>query len=100
MAFLERFDAELLLGQVSYKQKSDIYNFYNKYEKTQKKCQTMATSACDSDDDDDCRYAILMLTVCYLHSSTRSLGMSCSPTIIIIGGLYSNTFININESLK
>lgn len=54
MAFLERFDAELLLGQVSYKQKSDIYNFY-KYEKTQKKCQTKAMSAYDSDDD-DCRY--------------------------------------------
>lgn len=29
---MERFDAELLLGQVSYKQKSDIYKFH-KYEK-------------------------------------------------------------------
>jgi len=36
MAFLERFDAELLLGQVSYKQKSDIYNYYHKYERTKK----------------------------------------------------------------
>lgn len=32
--FLERFDAEILLGQISYKQKSDIYNYYNKYEQT------------------------------------------------------------------
>ena len=36
MSFIEMFDAELLLGQVSYKQKSDIYNYYHKYEKTEK----------------------------------------------------------------
>lgn len=30
---LEKFDAELLLGQLSYKQKADIYNFYHKYMK-------------------------------------------------------------------
>ena len=59
MAFLERFDAELLLGQVSYKQKSDIYNFY-KYEKTQKKSQNKATPASDSDDD-DCRYVSIVV---------------------------------------
>lgn len=34
--FAMRFDAELLLGQVSYKQKSDIYNYYHKYERTKK----------------------------------------------------------------
>lgn len=37
--FLKRFDAEILLGQVSYKQKSDIYNYYNKYDKTAKQCR-------------------------------------------------------------
>lgn len=36
-AFLQKFDAELLIGQISYKQKADIYNFYHKYEKVQKK---------------------------------------------------------------
>ena len=70
MVFLERFDAELLLGQVSYKQKSDIYNFYNKYEKTQKRCQTKATSTNDSDDD-ECRYIHVKL-LHYLHSSTSA----------------------------
>lgn len=34
---LEKFDAELLLGQLSYKQKADIYNFYHKYERVVKK---------------------------------------------------------------
>jgi len=35
-----RFDAELLLGQVSYKQKSDIHNYYHKYERTKKTLKT------------------------------------------------------------
>lgn len=54
MAFLEKFDAELLLGQVSYKQKCDIYNYYHKYEIT-KKCSIKASQALfrDSDDDND-----------------------------------------------
>ena len=37
LSFLERFEAELLLGQVSFNQKSAIYNFYNKYEHVTKK---------------------------------------------------------------
>jgi hypothetical protein len=37
LPFLQKFDAELLLGQVSYKQKSDIYNYYHKYDKMEKK---------------------------------------------------------------
>ncbi len=32
MQLLEKFDVELLIGQVSYKQSSDIYNCWNKYE--------------------------------------------------------------------
>lgn len=35
---LERFDAEMLIGQVSYRQSCDIYNYYNKYETTTKHC--------------------------------------------------------------
>ena len=38
MKFMERFDAEILLGQLSYKQKADIYNYYFKYERTAKQC--------------------------------------------------------------
>ena len=52
MAFLEKFDAELLLGQVSYKQKCDIYNYYHKYEVT-KKCSIKASQALSHDSDDD-----------------------------------------------
>ena len=37
LSFLKRFEAELLLGQVSFNQKSAIYNFYNKYEQVIKK---------------------------------------------------------------
>ena len=37
--FLERLDAEILIGQVSYKQKSDIYNYHNKYETATKQCR-------------------------------------------------------------
>ena len=32
MSLLEKFDAELLLGQVSYNQRADIYNYYHGYE--------------------------------------------------------------------
>lgn len=39
MKFMERLDAEILLGQVSYKQKADIYNYYFKYERTAKQCR-------------------------------------------------------------
>lgn len=39
-AFLQKFDTELLIGQISYKQKADIYNVYHKYEKVQKKKPT------------------------------------------------------------
>ena len=35
---LSKFDAELLLGQMSYKQEADIYNYSNKYEVESKRC--------------------------------------------------------------
>ena len=34
MKFLHNFDAELLIGQVSYHQKADIYNYQNEYNTT------------------------------------------------------------------
>lgn len=35
---LSKFDAELLLGQISYSQKAEIYNYSNNYEVEPKKC--------------------------------------------------------------
>ena len=37
--FLSKFEAEILLGQMSYNQKSDVYNYYNKYETAAKQCR-------------------------------------------------------------
>lgn len=38
LALLKRFDFELLIGEISYKQKSEIYNCINGYDNTRKKC--------------------------------------------------------------
>lgn len=50
LQFLKKFEAELLLGQVSYLQKSTIYNYYNNYEQVKKGCSNGNMS--DQDDDD------------------------------------------------
>ena len=36
ISMLAKYDAEILIGQVSYKQKADIYNYHNGYDNTQK----------------------------------------------------------------
>ena len=36
LAMLQKFDAELFIGQISYKQKADIYNVYNGYDTAKK----------------------------------------------------------------
>ena len=41
MKLLERFDVELLIGELSYKQKSEIYNCVNGYDDVQKKCSSL-----------------------------------------------------------
>ena len=38
---LKKFDAELLLGQISYSQKSEIYNYSNGYPVQPKRCTTL-----------------------------------------------------------
>ena len=43
MSFLYKFDAELLIGQISYKQKCDIYNYVHKYDKKGKKVPVLKT---------------------------------------------------------
>ena len=42
--------AEMLLGQLSYKQRSDIYNFFHRYETVKKQC--IQTMPCDYDERD------------------------------------------------
>ena len=41
MAMLKHFDVELLIGQLSYKQKADIYNLSNGHDTTKKNCSTI-----------------------------------------------------------
>ena len=41
MKMLSDFDVELLIGQISYKQKSDIYNISKGYDTTRKICTTI-----------------------------------------------------------
>ena len=41
MAMLKHFDVELLIGQLSYKQKADIYNVSHGYDTAKKKCSTI-----------------------------------------------------------
>lgn len=41
MSMLKKFDAELLLGQISYSQKAEIYNYCNGYPVQPKKCSTV-----------------------------------------------------------
>ena len=51
LMFLKQFEAELLLGQVSYLQKSTIYNYYHGYEQVKK--VSGSSSKVDGDDLDD-----------------------------------------------
>lgn len=44
MDMLKKFDAELLLGQISYSQKADIYNMHHEYPVQPKKCSTLDRS--------------------------------------------------------
>ena len=41
LSMLKKFDSELLLGQISYSQKAEIYNYSNGYPVQPKKCSTM-----------------------------------------------------------
>ena len=45
MAMLKQFDAEVLIGQLSYKQKSEIYNVVHGYDKAKKKASGDLESA-------------------------------------------------------
>lgn len=41
MSLLTKYNSELLLGQLSYKQKADIYNYANNYPVSPKQCSTV-----------------------------------------------------------
>ena len=61
---LQKFDVELLIGQVSYKQKADIYNIYNGYDTTiKKRTKQVSESAQVSEDTEPvlevCRYRVM-----------------------------------------
>ena len=53
MSFMHQFDAELLLGQITYKQKSDIYNYHHQYERIEKSQSVKHGSYDFSEGDDD-----------------------------------------------
>jgi len=46
MSMLKRFDVELLLGQISYKQRADIYNVYHGYDATKKYSSSVKKPTC------------------------------------------------------
>jgi Zn finger protein HypA/HybF involved in hydrogenase expression len=41
---LKKFDVELLIGELSYQQKSNIYNYFNGYDNTVKQCSSVKRS--------------------------------------------------------
>ena len=41
MSILKKYDIELLIGQMSYKQRADIYNVGKRYDTTKKECSTI-----------------------------------------------------------
>ena len=44
MSLLEQFDIEILIGQLSYKQRSEIYNMKHGYDKAKKKVHSGTTT--------------------------------------------------------
>ena len=64
LSMLQKFDVELLIGQVSYKQKADIYNIYNGYDTTIKKCTKQVSESAQVSEDTEpvlevCRYRVM-----------------------------------------
>ena len=51
LKMLSRFDVELLIGQISYKQKADIYNYSNNYDVEPKGCLTRRASVLSSEEE-------------------------------------------------
>jgi 23S rRNA maturation mini-RNase III len=54
LTLLQKLDVELLIGQLSYKQKATIYNLFNGYDDTKKE---IAKRKKNSESSDACRYA-------------------------------------------
>ena len=51
---LQKFDVELLIGQVSYKQKASIYNITNGYDDTKKERGTREYDDFEHTNDSEC----------------------------------------------
>lgn len=63
LSILRKFDVELLIGQLSYKQKALIYNITNGYDDTKKESVTQKESG-SSSTSEACRYANNCVPVC------------------------------------
>ena len=53
---LKKFDAELLIGQVSHKQKANIFNHINGYKVPKKQCKPLKEDNVSKDTDNSVRY--------------------------------------------
>ena len=51
LSFLRKFEAEILLGQISYHQKSCIYNYYNNYEQVKKRASRTSSDHISDEDN-------------------------------------------------
>ena len=54
LSMLQRFDVELLIGQISYKQKASIYNITNGYDDTKKERGTREYDDFEHTNDSEC----------------------------------------------
>ncbi len=52
LSMLDKFDVELLIGQVSYKQKAEIYNISNGYDNARKMWKGKSTATPDGNAGD------------------------------------------------
>ena len=93
MKMLNDFDVELLIGQISYKQKSDIYNISKGYDTTRKTCTTM-----EAKQKRPLHMHIKKMQCCHI----KGLTMECTVCHVkqnnnICSGVYSDTTSEITS---
>lgn len=66
MCFLRRYDTELLISQISYREKCDIYNIYHNYDQTRKTSSKIEASRSDQQKTWVINISVIMLA--YLHA--------------------------------
>ena len=60
LSMLEKYDAELLIGQVSYQQKADIFNYQNGYDDSIK-LSSQTQSSASKDERYTCVYVVKVI---------------------------------------